>query len=195
MADRIQNVREEVRALYAAELPGRADWADWIYEGHVLKVAQAARDVAIRFGGDPDLAEAAGLLHDIADAVMKREDPAHEARSVDIARDFLQKAGFTGEEIKIIVEDAMEKHGCHDDVRPATTEGKALSSGDAVVHLTSDFYVVAERRRSAFQSREEISAWVLPKIDRDFHNKIAYSQLREEMRPDYERLKYHFRNS
>jgi HD superfamily phosphodiesterase len=188
----IEKLRKEVAALYATKHTGRADWADWMHDGHVLLVANAARDIALRFGGDPDLAEAAGLLHDAADAVMKREDPQHEEKSLAMAREMLTRCGFNNEEISIVVDDAITKHSCHGDVRPATDEGKAMAAADGYVHLTSDFYAVAEERRSKVQSPAEISAWLLPKIERDFNGKITFDALREEVRPDYERIKARF---
>ncbi len=178
--------------LYEKKLPTRARWSDWIYENHVLLVGDAGRKVAERFGGNPDLAEAAGLLHDIADAEMPREDIRSEPRSMEIARELLSKTGFTEEEIAIVVDDAILHHSCRGDDRPLTFEGRAMAAGDAVAHLNTDFYLVAEEGRRAFQTTEEIRAWVLPKIERDFTNKIAFDELREEMRPHYERLKAHF---
>lgn len=188
----IENLREAVRQLYAEKREGRADWADWIYDRHVVLVGEESRKIALEFGGNPDLAEAGGLLHDIADAIMKREDPRHEVQSLGIAREQLKLAGFTDEEISVVVDDAIAKHGCHGDTRPNTPEGKAMVAADGVVHLISDFYNIAEQGRLEHQSPKEVSEWALPKLDRDFTNKIAYDALRERVRPDYERLKAHF---
>lgn len=185
-------MREKVREMYEEKNPGRADWADWIYEKHVVLVAGESREIAQKYGGNPDLAEAAGLLHDIADAEMKRENPRHEQESLRIARELLRETGFTEDEIRVVVDDAIAKHGCHGDVRPSTPEGKAMAAGDGVVHLTSDFYEIAEDKRFGHESSHEVAEWALPKLDRDFANKIAYDELRERVRPDYEKLKAHF---
>ncbi|MBC7836187.1 HD domain-containing protein [Acetobacteraceae bacterium] len=189
---RIENLRTEVKNLYKLRHPNRARWADWIYEGHVLPVGNASRAVAQRFGGDPELAEAAGLLHDVADSIMKREESEHEAKSMEIAKELLKKVGYSNAEISIVVDDALLYHSCRGDDRPKTLEGKAMAAGDAVAHLTTNFYLVAEEGRREFQTPEEIFAWVNPKLDRDFTNKIAYDELREEIRLDYEKLKSHF---
>ncbi len=190
--NRVEKLRDGVVKLYEAKTPGRADWADWIYEGHVVLVAKASKEIAEKYGGNPELAEAAGLLHDIADTVMKRDEFGHEERSFKIARTLLAECGFNEEEINIVVDDAIAKHSCHGDIRPGTAEGKAMAAGDGVVHMQSDFYAIAEKRRHEFQSSGEISAWALPKIDRDFNNKIAFDDLRESVRGDYERLKKYF---
>ncbi len=173
-------------------MPERARWSDWIYEGHVVHVADASRQVAERFGGDPELAEAAGLLHDIADAYMPREHPLNEQRSLEIAEELLTKTGFTADEIKIVVNDAILHHSCRGNDRPQTPEGKAMAAGDAFAHLTTDFYLVVEEGRKSFQTSKEISEFVLPKIERDFTNKIAFDDLREEVRSHYEQLVNHF---
>ncbi|MFZ1075112.1 MAG: HD domain-containing protein [Minisyncoccia bacterium] len=190
--ERIEKLREEVKRLYEEKRFSRADWADWLYEGHVVLVGNEARKIAHEYGGSPELAEAAGLLHDVADAVMKREDPNHEQESFRIARELLQKTGFSDDEIAIIVDDAIAKHSCHGDVRPASLEGKAMAAADGVVHMTSNFYEFAENGNLGHLSSQKVAKWALPKIDRDFTNKIAYEDLRERVRPEYERLKAHF---
>lgn len=189
---RIELLRRAVADLYHAEHPDRAEWADWIYEGHVVLVGNEAKSIASRFGGNLELAEAAGLLHDVADTVMKRERPDHEARSFEIARKLLTECGFSEDEITTVVDDAIAKHSCHGDVRPESLEGKVMASADGVVHMKSDFYSIAESRRKQFQTPQEIADWALPKIERDFNNKIAFEELREEVRPEYDRLKTHF---
>lgn len=189
---KISQLREEVRALYERKLPNRARWADWIFKNHVIPVGDASRLVAERFGGNPELAETTGLLHDIADAEMPREDPRNEERSLEIARELLAKTGFTADEIAIIVDDAIMHHSCRGDDRPQTSEGKAMAAGDAFAHLTTDFYYIVEEGRKGIQTSQEISEFVLPKIERDFTNKIAFEELRKEVRPYYEQLKTHF---
>jgi len=189
---KISQLRNEVRAVYEKKMPHRARWSDWIYEGHVVHVGEASRQIAERFGGDPDLAEAAGLLHDIADAEMPREDPQNEIRSLEMARELLAKTGFSKEEIEIVVNDAILHHSCRGDDRPQTPEGKAMAAGDAFAHLATDFYFVVEEGRKGFQTPQEIADFVLPKIERDFINKIAFDELREEVRPLYEKLVAHF---
>lgn len=180
--------------MYSEKNPNRADWADWIYEKHVLLVANEARKIAGEYGGNPDLAEAAGLLHDIGDAVMKREDPRHEEESLHIARALLQDVGFDIFEVETIVDDAIAKHGCRGNIRPITPEGKAMASADGIVHLVSDFYKLAEEGKLNIGSPQEVADWALPKLDRDFNNKIAYDSLREQVRPAYLELKAHFKS-
>lgn len=186
---RIEKLREAVRRLYGSKNPSRDPIADRLFENHIFQVAEEARKVAQRFGGDPDLAEAAGLLHDIADAVMSRFDSEHSSKSEVLARSLLREAGFTNTEITTIVDDAMKYHSCRAGNLPQTLEGKAVATGDAVVHLSTDFYsFMTGTQRKRGESEEKIQEWVSEKLERDFQIKISYDEVRNEMAPEYEKL-------
>lgn len=58
----LDEIRPRVRSIVAPEI--------W---GHVLRTATLARELAEAHGVDPDRAEAAALLHDIADHLSERE--------------------------------------------------------------------------------------------------------------------------
>lgn len=187
---RIQKLEENVRALYETKSPDRADWTDWLYENYVFVVADYSQQVAENFGGNPELARAAGMLHDIADAVMKRDDPSHEVRSVEIARQLLSEGGFSEDEIRIVVDDAIRFHACHGDEQPQTLEGKAMATGDGLGHIATNFYDYGlTNMKARGDSLEQIRTWALPKIERDYREKIQYDEIREETKVDYERVK------
>lgn len=183
--NRLESLREAVSLLYNKKNPQRGDWADWLFENHVFLVADEAYSLAQRFGADKELAAAAGMLHDIADAVMSRFDPQHEQKSNEIARDLLVQAGFSADEMSIIVDDAMKYHGCHDGETPASLEGKVMATADAVVHLTSDFYEFTKQQMVAEKGIDGARSWALPKIERDLNNKIFFEEIRSEVEPSY----------
>lgn len=189
---RIEKLQKSVHELYAAKNEGRAEWADWLCNHHVFVVAEQARKIAERYGADAELAMAAGMLHDIADAIMRREDPKHEEVSLAIARTLLHEAGFSDEEAMIIVDDAIRYHGCHHGNYPTTLEGKVMATADAFVHLSTDFYSFAYQIMRVEETPEEIKNWALPKLERDFNAKIFFPDVREEVRSDYVRLKQFF---
>lgn len=189
---RLHLLKEKIDALYQSRHEGRADWADWLYADHVFLVAEEAGKLANRFGANQELAMAAGMLHDIADAVMSRFNPTHFEESKRIARSLLVESGFTPAEIQTVVDDAIALHSCHGENIPQTFEGKIMATADAVIHLTSNFYDRATRERRFTQSPEEIRAWALPKIERDFHSKILFDDVREEVRAAYEARKAFF---
>lgn len=194
---RTEQVKRKVDELYQARNLSRSDWADWLYAHHVFVVADYARQLAERFHADQDAAVAAAMLHDIADIAMKRDNPRHEEESMEIAKRLLHETGFTDDETTVIVDDAIRLHSCRGDEAPATLEGKILATADALAHLRTDFYRTelndpSTRMLSGRGTFEEIRQWALPKIDRDFYKKIAFDEVREETRPDYEGLKEFF---
>lgn len=189
---RLDILKTSVDTLYQEKRANRADWADWLYAHHVFVVAETASTLADRFGANAELAVAAGMLHDIADATMSRFDPQHEEESVRIARRLLKEAGFSDEEVFIVVDDAIKRHSCRNGVGPAMLEGKVMATADAVVHLKTDFYEHAVEAMRGQKTLEQIRAWALPKIERDFANKIFFDEVREEVREDHERLIHFF---
>jgi putative nucleotidyltransferase with HDIG domain len=187
---RIKNLEQAVSGLYAAHNPGRADWADWLSENHVFIVADNASKLAQQYGANEELARASALLHDIADAKMSRFAPEHEETSLAMARDLMQQAGFTEDEIALTVDDAIRLHSCNDGHVPKSIEGKVLATADSEAHLLSDFYIFATWSfGKEGKSVDDVKRYVLKKIERDFHDKIQFEEVREECQASYERLK------
>lgn len=189
----IETLEHAVADLYAAHNPERADWADWLGANHVFLVADNATELAKRYGANEDLARASALLHDIADARMSRFAPEHEEVSLEMARELMQQAGFSEDEIRLVVEDAIRLHGCHDGHVPASIEGKVLASADSKAHLLSDFYIFATWSfGKEGKSLEAVKQYVLKKIERDFHDKIQFDEVRQECQAAYDSLKMLF---
>jgi hypothetical protein len=188
--DRIQVLKQRIGDLYGAKHPERADWADWLYANHVLIVGDYAEQLAERYGARKDLAVAAALLHDVADAVMQRENPLHEETSFDMARQLLRETGFNEEEVALIVDDAIRFHSCKDGQSPRSLEGKVMAAADGVAHVATDFYDFGiQKFNDDGESTEATKAWGLPKIERDYWKKISFEDLRKEHEAGYERVK------
>lgn len=141
--NRMQQLEQLVSNLYAAHNPGRADWCDWLGKYHVFLVADDVSELAQKHGANEELVRAAALLHDIADTSMSRFAPEHEEASLTLARQLMRQTGFSEDEIKIAVDDAIRLHGCLDGHIPASIEGKVLATADSKAHLLSDFYIFA----------------------------------------------------
>ncbi|MGB3023464.1 MAG: HD domain-containing protein [Candidatus Saccharimonadales bacterium] len=186
---RIDDVRATVKDLYQTKVAQRADWADWLYINHVIVVAKEAVVLAEKYTANAELAEASALLHDIADASTKRNDPEHEKKSLDTARNILTSCGYSADEIQLIVDDALRFHSCHDSEKPSSLEGKILSTADAFAHLKTDFYLYATWAFGTQKSFEDSKQWVLGKIERDFHAKIFFDDERAAWKHDYVLLK------
>jgi putative nucleotidyltransferase with HDIG domain len=192
---RIQTLEKKVKELYDEKKPTRADWADWMFENHVLVVANNATKLAKQHHANEELSRAAALLHDIADATMKRSDKRHEQESIDVARKLMTELGYSEKEIHLVVDDAIRYHSCNGNEHPESIEGKILSTADSIAHLKTDFYEYAKGRLSSELSPEEINKFVLTKIERDINNKMFFDDVRKEVLPDYTRIKETFSKS
>lgn len=174
--------------LYNSKDPDRDEWADWLYTNHVLWVANKAEELAKRFGVDPKLARAAGLLHDVSDAKIARDEPNSEELSLKIADDLLKQAGFEDSVIDLVVNDALRYHSCRDGESPSSDVGKILATADAMAHFQTDFYLYAYSSK-LFGDYKKLKEWSAQKIERDLINKIFFEEIREEVRPQYDTLK------
>lgn len=190
--DSIEKVRSAVAALYGRQTSAQDVWAGWLYDNHVLVVAKYTREVAERHHVDPDLCEAAALLHDIADALTSRHDPAHGQLSLDKAEELLLAAGYDDETVRRLVDDALRYHSCHGDERPQSDEGKVLATADALAHFLTDFYAVMQDFVFKERGIEVFRHWAAEKIERDYHIKIFYDDERAMVTPTYEKLKQLF---
>jgi len=187
--NRIQTLETKVKELYDEKKPTRADWADWMFDNHVLVVANNATKLAKRHNANEELARAAALLHDIADATMKRSDKKHEQESLAMARKFMAEVGYSDAETKLVVDDAIRYHSCNGNEHPESVEGKILSTADSLAHLTTDFYLYATSELGKELPIVEIKKWVLKKIERDINNKMFFEDVRTEVLSDYTRIK------
>lgn len=187
---RIELLKTNIDELYLKKDPNREDWADWLHATHIYVVSEYAKRIAQQHNASADVAMAGAMLHDIADVVMSRFDPRHEEESYTIARKLLNESGFSNGEIKIIVDDAIRYHSCHDNISPKSLEGKIVATSDALAHLKTDFYPhVFSRKLAEGKTKEEIKQWALPKLERDFRVKIFFEDIRKEAEPYYIKLK------
>lgn len=187
MAD-IAKLEQLVRERYEKKDPNRDRWCDWMYENHVLDVADYVEKLAKRFNSSLDVCRASALVHDIADSEMSRENPLNEKESIRIADRLLKESDFSESEKDAILSDALPFHSCHGDERPKTLVGKILSTADALSHLNSEFYSYFNSALSTERSEEQSRHSARSRLHRDFDTKIAFDEVREEARERYEEL-------
>lgn len=187
--NRLDKLKQTVADLYHQQLPTRTDWADWLYERHVRAVTRIAEEIAEKHGADKELAQVGALLHDIADYKLQRREPNHEEVSLETARQLMREHDYTDDEIKLVVDDAIRYHSCHDGERPSSKEGLVLATADSLAHLTTDFYLYATHALGKEKPVPEVKEWVLQKIEKDLNNKISFDDEREAARADYEVIK------
>lgn len=188
--NRIDRLEKKVVGLYHEKNKNRDEWTDWLLDNHVIVVANYATDLAVRFNADKDLSRAAALLHDIADIRICRNHKTHEQESLKIAKELLCECDYSIDETELLINDAIRFHSCHGNQRPKSLEGKILSTADSLAHLKTDFYVYAVWARGKDgDNLKDVKDWVLKKIDRDYNDKIQFDEVRNEVKPDYDRIK------
>ena len=190
--NKLHKVEQLVRELYESKDLARDSWADALYAMHVPIVAEYGKQFAERFDGNRDRVVAACFLHDIADSKVSRGDKRHEEMRAEIARFILEEAGYSEQDIQIIIDDALRFHSCRGEERPLTLDGKIMATADAVTHLETDFYLVAENAFREERGDSVFMPWIKEKLDRDYYNKIFFDEVRAEVKERYEFLKHHF---
>lgn len=153
-----------------------------------------SEEIAKRFSINSEMCFAAGMLHDLADSKLKRNDPIHEIESLTMASQLLAECAFSPTEINILVNDALKFHGCKNGQIPESDIGKVLATADAVVHIESDFYKFATNALMGEKTSEEINNWVSKKIDRDFNDKILFPEIKKEVEKRYLEIKNKYSN-
>jgi hypothetical protein len=185
-------LRQQVEALYTANNPNADVWIDWSYPNHVLFVANLTEEIAIANHADVELAVAGALLHDVADAVMARKDPAHEARSLELAEELLRKSGFSEDKTKFIITEIIKPHSCKE-LMPTSLEGKVMATADGASHFLTDFYpVFCWRHYGPEDDYEVFKAWMRGKMEKDFTKKLFFDDIKQRVQPRYEALKLVF---
>lgn len=189
---KLDTLRQEVKALYTADNPDADAWIDWGYPNHVLFVADLTEKIARTQQAKVELAVAGALLHDIADAVTTRKDPHHETQSLQLAEDLLLKCGFSKDQTTFVVNEIIKPHSCNE-LTPTTLEGKVMATADGAAHFLTDFYTLFCWRHYGPQDDYEVfKAWVRNKIEKNFHKKLYFDDIKQQVQPRYEALKIIF---
>ncbi len=192
---RIDVLKQKVDFIYKEASANSDSWIDWGYPNHVLKVVHYAEQLAYRFKGNIEFVVAGALLHDIADAVMPRGGAEHQQKSEVMAKELLTDCEFSDAETAVIINDVIAPHSCREGA-PEMVEGKILATADAMAHLLTDFYVVFCWRHYGAAgndlSYKQYKEWVLKRLEKDFHRKIQFDEVRKETLPSYSALKQVF---
>lgn len=171
----------------------RRRMAHWFWDNHVQVVARNALALGKKYKANCDYVVVGALLHDLADVWLERSDVLFESRTRIKATQILKKAGFSPQDIEIIITQVIDPHSCYPSKLPDMMEGKILATADAMAHLQTDFY--PEFKRMGLPETINplnFNEWARTKLERDFHSKIFFGDERESTRKDYERLKAEF---
>jgi putative nucleotidyltransferase with HDIG domain len=185
-------LRQKVEKLYTSHQPDADVWNDWGYPNHVLVVAGLTEEIATAQQANVTLAVAGALLHDIADAVMARRNPEHEAESLKLAEKLLKESGFSAEDTAFVVKEIIKPHSCKE-LMPTALEGKVMATADGAAHFLTDFY--PHFCWQHYGPRDDYGAftdWMRQKMEKDFTKKLFFDDMKERVRPHYEALKLVF---
>lgn len=181
-----QKLKQLVEQAYLAS---SHDFSQWSWANHVPLVAEKALDLAQKLSADVDIAVAGALLHDFGDAFVYRFDSTHEMVSEKESTRVMKQAGYTDEQIAVVLTDVIPPHSCHDDNLPQTLEAQILATADAWAHLSSDFYLqFAWKHLPEGKTFPEFVTWAREKIERDYRRKIFFDEVRDELADRYNAL-------
>ena len=181
-----QKVAQLVEKAY---VNSQEDFARWMWNNHLQFVAHKTEELAKKFGANEDLSIAGAWLHDFGDAFVHRHSDEHEKVSVIKAKEILQEAGYSENEIREVLEVIIQPHSCKNGNLPITIEGKVLATADALAHLTTDFYIqFTWKHLPEGKTYDEFIDWVNEKIDRDFNTKIFFDTVKAETKHRYQSL-------
>lgn len=166
------------------------EFARWMFKNHVPLVASKAEELSKRFGANADVAVAGAWLHDFGDAFVHRHAADHEEISEREAVAVLKQAEYSQIEIQQVLQEVIAPHSCKQGFLPTSLEGKVLATADALAHLGTDFYLqFAWMHLPDGKNYEQYVEWVHEKIERDFHTKIFFEEVRGEVEHRYAMLK------
>ncbi|MDA1079196.1 MAG: hypothetical protein O2840_00695 [bacterium] len=105
----------------------------------------------------------------------------------------MTQSEYSDDEITRVLEEVILPHSCKEGTLPQSLEGQILATADAIVHLSTDFYLqFAWMHLPEGKNYAEFLLWVQEKLDRDFKTKIFFDEVREEYRHKYDALKQVF---
>jgi len=189
---KLDTLKQIVHELYTVHNANADPWVDWAYPNHVLVVAGLAENIAKTQHADVERAVAGALLHDIADAVTVRRDPAHEAKSLALADELLRKSGFSEKDVVYIVDEIIKPHSCKE-LMPTTLEGKVVATADGAAHFLTDFYpLFCWRHYGGQDDYNAFKAWMFAKMEKDITKKFFFDDIKQQVLPRYEALKLIF---
>lgn len=147
--------------------PRRREFLKNFWDYHVVTVIEASQKMAVKYGGDKDIAYIGALMHDIGFIYsMKNHDVVGAAKAYDI----LSKKGFS-KKIARAVSNIALCHRCKAEL-PETIEEKIVATADAIAHFSPAYYlglaVIAN------EDYKDLAKNNLKKLIKDYNNKIFF---------------------
>lgn len=184
----------QVRSLY---FESQTKMGAWMWNNHVQWTADRARELAKKYGADPDKTYCAALLHDLGDSRFERDQEQFVPWSEAKGRAILLKAGFSSSDAEEIIEIIIRPHSCRAGNLPTTLEGKILSTADALFHLQTGFFPMLcfMHRPEDAKTYDVWQTWFNEKVEREFTIKLFFEEEKTAAKEDYEALTRVFKNT
>ena len=177
--EKIQQIEDEIKDLFVNN-PDE-DWQVFWFL-HLKFVIEKSKELAQKYGGDPEIIWLSAILHDIAQ--LETEDN-HEVIGAKRAYELLIEKDF---EVEVVekVRDVILTHRVNQ-YKPENLEQQILATADAMSHFSTAFYlwIMHISKKPFVKLIEKFSE----KIERDFHEKIFFEDERMQVEKQYEVLK------
>ena len=142
---------------------------------HCLEVAQIARSLASKNGGNPEIAYLGGLLHDFGSVKYGRNN--HHWTGARDAAFLLKSFGFAPSFIAKIIH-CIYAHRSSLEIKKKTVEAACVAAADAIDHFEKTEELLSIARDNLNKSNErEAKDWVLEKFRKD------WEKIPREIRP------------
>jgi putative nucleotidyltransferase with HDIG domain len=180
-----------IREAVVAEAKETEHIDDWFLPQHLVEVERYANLLCDKFPeADRDVVGLGVWFHDIGR--LRGHDEGHDVYGAEEAKKVLKNEGYPSDKIDGVYE-VCRAHRCKD-VKPESLEAKILATADAMSHFTHSFYFRLFQFYKDEKSFEEIREIVRKKLERDFNDKIAFDEGRDEVRDRYEAMKLVLQN-
>jgi len=151
-------------------------------ESHVPEMERWAKHLLKRHPeADEETVLLSVWLHDIGHYPVPT-DVDHAVRSVERARDFLQKKNYDSDRTERVLH-CVRAHRCSD-VMPETIEAKIIAFADSASHMTDQILYL-----SFVKDVYKDSKRVIEKLERDYRDLDFFPEIKQELKPLYEAWK------
>lgn len=160
---------------------------DWFLPEHLMEVERLANWLCDEVPeADRDVVALSVWFHDSGRLVGI--DDGHDVYGANAANERLRTTGLSNEKIQLVV-DACRAHRA-EELKPESIEAKILATADAMSHFVSpNFYFRVFEHYRKSKSFEEALDTVSKKLDRDYLQKMFFTQAKEKIQPKYDAWK------
>jgi len=148
------------------------------FEMHFKPMAEWAKKLADKLGGDKEVILVAAWLHDIGSILEGRED--HHLTGPEIARKKLSELGFPEEKIQLVEKCILNHRGSQGRARE-TLEEQIVAEADVISNFDNIVGIISSALNYENKSEKEAKQEVLEKLTRKW-NQLHFEESREMIR-------------